>query len=218
MRYIKALLGGAALAAMLPTQAAIVVLDFEGVGDLASLDDFYNGGTDSAGNSGTNFGVIFTDTSIGYVDADAGGSGDQANEPTPNTVLTFEFSSNDIMNVPAGFDTGVSFFYSATEAVFIGVYDGLNATGNLLATIPLVKQFNIGCVGDPTGDTCNWSPAGAAFAGVAKSVDFSGAGLYVRFDNVTLGSARPVPEPSSYLLMALGLTAVGLVSRRRMRR
>jgi hypothetical protein len=218
MHYLKTWLSAAAFVALLPAQAAVVVLDFEGVGDLAAVNDFYNGGTDSAGNSGTNHGVGFTDTSLGIVDADADGSGNHANEPTSDTVLSFEFSSNDFMNVAAGFDTGFSFFYAATEVVNLAVYDGLNGTGNLLAVIGLDNQFDDGCVGDPGGNICNWTAAGVVFDGVARSVDFSGAGFYVRFDNVTLGSDVPViPEPSTYALMALGLAGIGVVARRRAR-
>jgi len=36
-------------------------------------------------------------------------------EPSPSTVLFFQNSFNIILNVPAGFDTGFSFFYSTTD-------------------------------------------------------------------------------------------------------
>ncbi|MGO1502786.1 MAG: hypothetical protein ACTHWH_16050, partial [Marinobacter sp.] len=56
-----------------PVMAVPVVLDFEGVGSNANIDNFYNGGTDSEGNSGTDYGVEFSGNTLGIVDADAGG-------------------------------------------------------------------------------------------------------------------------------------------------
>ena len=55
--------------------SAVVTLDFEGVGNQASVNDFYNGGTDSAGNSGVNYGVAFNSNALGIIDEDAGGTG-----------------------------------------------------------------------------------------------------------------------------------------------
>ena len=43
-----------------PSWSAIVSLDFEGAGNLAALDNFYNGGTDSLGNSGTNYPIFLS--------------------------------------------------------------------------------------------------------------------------------------------------------------
>lgn len=51
--------------------AVVITLDFEGIGDQASIDNFYNGGTDSLGNSGTNYGVAFGSNTLGIIDADA---------------------------------------------------------------------------------------------------------------------------------------------------
>lgn len=199
---------------------ASVTLTFEGVGNLASVNDFYNGGTDSAGNSGTNYGISFSSNSLGLIDADAGGSGNFANEPSPSTDLIFLSGAAATMNVAAGFDTGFSFFYSGDVAGFVNVYDGLNATGNLLATLVLPVNYQNGnCTGDPTGDFCHWDPIGVSFAGTAKSVDFGGAANFIGFDNVTLGASVPgngaVPEPSTWATMLLGFGAVGLAVRRR---
>ncbi len=55
----------------------------------------------------------------------------------------------------------------------------------------------------------------AAFAGIAKSINFGGAANYVGFDNITFGSVNPntqVPEPSTLAIFALGI--ISLASRR----
>ena len=212
----------AALAFMLaaPAQADVVVLDFEGISDLASVNDFYNGGTDSVGNSGANYGINFSTTSLVVVDIDAGGSGNFANEPSSSTALFFLSGGAATMNVAAGFTTGFSFFYAgnASDAGSVVVYDGLNGTGNILATLALVPNGGQ-CAGDPNGfPFCNFSPFGVEFDGTAMSVDFAGVANQIAFDNITLGSAVPgnpaVPEPATWAMMIMGFGLVGGALRR----
>jgi hypothetical protein len=214
---IAASLAALTLAASSAAQAT-TVLTFEGVGNQASVNDFYNGGTDSAGNTGTNYGINFTSASLGLIDSDAGGTGNFANEPSASTIVFFLSGSAATMNVAAGFTTGFSFFYSAFQDAFVNVYDGLNGTGNLLATLNLSTNFNNGgCVGDPTGQACHWDAVGVTFLGTAHSVDFGGVANQAGFDNITLGSAIAggVPEPSIWALMIGGFGLVGTALRRR---
>ena len=221
MKFIKTAIAAASLvAAMAPAMAAVVVLDFEGVGNLANINNFYNGGTDSLGNSGVNYGVAFSTATLGVVDADAGGTGNIANEPSGQTAMFFLDASNSVLNVAAGFTTGFSFFYTSSTAASVSVWDGLGATGNQLGTLNLTAQFNgNGCVGDPNGSFCNWTAVGVAFAGTAMSIDFGGTANQTAFDDITFGSKDPgpppIPEPSTYALMALGLAGIGFVARRR---
>jgi hypothetical protein len=213
------LIGVLCSAAMLVTgicQADIIVLTFEGVGDQAAVNDFYNGGTDSQGNSGTDYGINFSTTSLGLIDADAGGTGNFANEPSPSTILFFLSGGAATMNVAAGFDTGFSFFYtSINNPGSIVVWSGLNGTGDILASIDL-SATNANCSGDPNGQFCQFDPIGVTFDGIAHSVDFGGVANQVGFDNITLGSAIPgggggtgVPEPGMLAMFGFGLLLVG---------
>lgn len=214
------MLGLSAVAGMSAPAQASVVLTLEGVGDGAFVNDFYNGGTDSDGNSGINYGIDFlTFGSIGLIDSDVGGSGDFANEPSPETVLLVAPSAW-AMNVAAGFETGFSLFYSAASSFggTVEVYDGLNGTGNLLGSLTLVPNSE-SCSGDPNGVYCEWTPVGMTFAGTAHSVDFDGFTDFLIFDNITFGAATPgngneIPEPATWAMMLLGFGAMGIAIRR----
>jgi hypothetical protein len=210
VKLLKTLLATAAFAAVLPASAAVVVLDFEGVGNLNAVGNFYNGG------AGTNYGVQFSQATLALVDADSGGSGNFANEPSPDTIMFFLDANNAILDVAAGFTTGFSFFYSSSTAASVNVYDGLGGTGNLIGTLNLTAQGFDNCAGDPTGGFCNWTAVGVAFSGTAKSIDFGGTANQTGFDNITFGSSTPVvPEPETYALMLAGLGVLGYVARRR---
>ena len=109
-----------------------VVLTFEGLQNFESVNGYYNGGTGGSGSGpGPNYGITFTASSLAIIDADAGGTGNFGGEPSPSTGLFF-LEGTAVMNVPAGFTTGFSFFYSAIGSPgVVNVYDGPNATGNL---------------------------------------------------------------------------------------
>ena len=176
-------------------EAAVVTLDFEGIGDQQPVGDFYK----------DDFGITFSPIALSIIDQDAGGTGNFGGEPSPDTILFFLEGASAVMNVENGFDTGFSFFYSAiNQPGFINVWDGLNSTGNLLTTLALPLTPSNGAP-DPNGAFSPLVPFGVNFNGVAKSVDFGGTVNQVGFDNITLGSATPggvteeVPEPLTIL-------------------
>jgi len=219
-QLVKGTAAAMILAASSFAKANVIVLDFEGIGDQANINDFYNGGTDSMGNSGTDYGIGFGSNTLGIIDADAGGTGNFANEPSADTVMFF-LTGTAVLNYSAGFDTGFSFFYSSSTVASVFVYDGLDATGNLLATLDLSAQGFDNCSGDPNGQFCNWSPVGASFAGTAYSIDFGGTVNQIGYDDITFGSATagggdddptPAPAPAGLALLGLGLA---LMSKKR---
>ncbi|WP_414541809.1 PEP-CTERM sorting domain-containing protein [Nostoc sp. CCY0012] len=195
-------------------EAATIVLDFEGIGQLNPVGNFYN-------QAPNNFGITFSPNALALVDTDAGGTGNFGGEPSPETILFFQEGSGVIFNALNGFDTGFSFFYTSLLPRFPGlvtVYDGLNASGNILATLELaITPFNQ--APDPTGDYSPLVPIGVSFSGIAKSVELQGIPDQIGFDNITIGSAIPiviqaVPEPTAMLgILALG--AVGATTARK---
>lgn len=204
LRHLAAA-GALAAFAALPASAAVITLDFEGVGDLNAVGSFYSG-----------LGIEFSQDTLALVDADAGGSGNFANEPSGDTVMFFLNANNAILNFAAGFDTGFSFFYSSSVAAMVSVWDGLNGTGNLLGQIALLGD-GVNGPGDPTGDFATWNAGGVAFSGIARSINFGGTANQTGYDNITFGSATPgaVPVPAAAPLLLGALAGLGLLRRRR---
>jgi hypothetical protein len=206
---MKTLLGAAAAAlfAATPAFAADTLIDFEGVTSFASINTFYNGGTDSAGASGPALGVTFGGDALGLQNDVLGPY--FSNAPSPIGVMA-PVGADATLNDAAGFIT-VSFSYSASADVLGGVqaWSGLNGTGTLLASFDLVNNATAGC-----GDSayCHFDLATSALSGTAHSLTFGNAANAAAFDNVTLS---PVPEPSSVALMVTGLAGLMLSRRRR---
>lgn len=209
------ILGLAAMAAIsaTPATASVVTLNFDGVAndDMTQVDGFYNGGTSGAGNVGIDYGIAFTPN------AWALNIYNGMSEPNPGIAL-FIPGGTTAINYAAGFDTGFSFVYASMMIGTVKVYDGLDGTGNLLATIDLANNYSSSC------GYCRWDEAGASFAGIAKSVDFTGGADFVAYDNMTFGrapaSAVPgaVPEPATWAMMIGGFTMIGGSLRYRRRR
>ncbi|MEJ7607882.1 MAG: hypothetical protein WKF37_16825 [Bryobacteraceae bacterium] len=130
---MKSILSRALLVAVFSAfgaQAAAIVLTFEGLQDFEPVQRFYLGGLGGLGSGpGPNLGVDFNANALALIDSDAGGKGNFGGEPTPDTALFF-LEGTAILNVAAGFDTGLSFYYAAVNSPgVINVYAGLNGTG-----------------------------------------------------------------------------------------
>lgn len=195
-----------ALLASAPALAANTVVDFESVTGFASILDFYNGGTDSAGASGPNLGVSFGGDALGLVNDELGPYFSHA--PSPIGVMA-PVGGDATMNVAKGFFDSISFAYTSSDLVVgaVNVYSGLDGTGKLLASFNLVPNAQAGC-----SDTafCRFDTVSSTFFGLAHSVTFGSAAGVAAFDNIAITA---VPEPASAVLMALGVGA--LLLRRR---
>jgi len=203
--------------------AQTILLDFEGLKDTEQILNFYNGGTGSQGSSGINYGVSFSPNSLAIVQGAPGSN--IGILPTPVTGAFFLSGSASTMNVANGFSTGFSFFYSAPfQPGVVKIYDGLNATGNLLGSINLPLTPNGASVpGCNSKNFCPFKSAdglpGLAFNGIAKSVDFGGAVNQIVFDDIkiTLAPTTTVPEPTSVMgLIAISALGAGSVLQRKL--
>ena len=206
-----------ALCAASAAGASTVVLDFAGVANPSNdafVNGYYNGGTSSDGNSGTNFGVAFSPNALAINNYSGCCEPDS---PTKGILYFLEGASVNI-NVAAGFDTGFSFFYSSAAVSNVSVWSGVDGTGTLLGTLSLAGQNNANCGAGAIYPYCNWSPIGVSFAGIAQSINFAGAANFVAFDDITFGSATAgggVPEPAAWALMIAGMGLAGGALRRR---
>ena len=156
------------------------LIDFEKVGNLVAVGNAYGAS-----------GAIFSANAFGLVDSDfpgsGAGSGNIGGLPSPVTGMFFFVGDRAVMNVPAGFQFGISFWYSAVNFPgSLSVYDGLAGTGNLLGykLLPLTPFKG---APDPTGIFSPFFCDRVEFDGIAKSVVFGGVRNEIVFDDITCG-------------------------------
>jgi hypothetical protein len=199
---------------------SVELLNFNGLGDLQAVGNFYDGG----GRTGIpNYGVTFSSDFFGLRSYANGGSGNFA--PTPVGTPAVFISSGQtgsaalgVMNVGPGFTTGINFFYSSAFAFnqneTVTIWSGANGTGTVLATLALAN--NNGSCTAPL--YCTWSDASLLFSGTGHSVTFSGPSDQIGFTDITIGSnMSAVPEPSTLWLLGTGILGVAFLGMRRLR-
>jgi len=181
-----------------------VFLDFEGLADSAEISDFYNGGTDSEGASGTDYGVAFGSSLIAKIDSDSGGTGNFANEPSPDTILVLG-AAETLIDVESGFDTRVSFRYSSSTSVLVEAWSKLGGTGEVLASLSFSSNYNDNsCVGDPEGVFCNWSLFSMSIPSEVQSIKFTATTAGASgIDDLQFADVKPARRSSIIKLLPL---------------
>ena len=143
------------------------VITFEGVGNLAPIPEF--DGIQSPGW-------------LGIIDADAGGTGNFANEPSPQTIafwLGGDPSTRDIVLTNKA--SRVAFLFTSSVPVTM---EALDETGAVLDRAVGAPNYNGGS-GDPTGDFNRWDPLSVSADGNRiKTVRVSGNTNQTGIDNL----------------------------------
>lgn len=216
MRATSKLLALALTAAMQPSMAGVVLLDFEDIQTSELLNKVYNGvSVGGAAWTATSEACSYSGQpgDVSFVRAGSCGALWLAADPTQpatNTTKSLTLGLSD------GFD-GFSFVYSgsvASPGLEVHAYD---AAGQELGVG--LKDLTAAVCGGYV--FCNWSqPVSLTFTGVAHSVTFSAADQTILLDDLrfnTPGNTNPpgrLPEPAS-LALALGALGVAGWTRKR---
>jgi len=182
----------AALLALATTSAGAQVIDFDSITTGATVDSYYDGGTDSFSETGPSWGVSFTPGD--WHTATNFGETSQPN-------LAYSDSGTGGFDSTGGF-SHISFTYGGFEDTVITLYSGLGGTGSVLAQV-------LAGANNPNA----FSSFSINFSGTAHSfVIASGQGAF-GIDDINLNGA--VPEPASWALMLGGFGLAGAAMRRR---
>jgi hypothetical protein len=167
--------------------------------------NYYAGGSGSQGTGpGPNLGITFSMTAVAdHRDTPI------PNDPSPPTDLLLSNSNAGAgqpqtmtMDVTGGFSQDLIFSYVAIgRAGSAQIWSGLDGTGSMLAMQALAT------VNTPVFS----NPLHVPFQGTARSVVFTGGNLQLALDDITFPNLAPVPEPSAWLLLAIGLASLCLI-------
>ena len=148
------------------------LITFEGVGNLAAIPEF--DGIQSPGW-------------LGIIDEDAGGTGNFAQEPSPQTIafwLGGNAASRDIVLTDKA--SKVEFYFSSAVPVRM---EALGDTGTVLASAVGAPNYRTGS-GDPNGDFNRWDPLSVSAEGNRiKTVRVSGNTNQTGIDNLKVCTA-----------------------------
>jgi len=179
MKFRSSFIGAALFSFSLFANA--ITIDFDAITTSSLVDDFYS----SEG--------VFFETGNWAAETGFG----QTSQPN----LAVMIGDAGYMNVTGGFEGSLSFTYGVFTDSTVNIFDGLNGTGSLLASVLLVAN-------DPN----NFDLAQINFDGVAQSaaMQSDGPGQF-GWDDVTFTRAGlSVPEPATLALLGLGLAVLGI--------
>jgi len=184
--------------------ATCTFIDFEGVGNSVGPPIIIGDAT-------------FTGGVVSIVDNDAGGSGNFANEPSPDTVILVSSPPPMFTLTFANPVSQLSWFYVANGQTEVRFFDSGNG---LLATVnpPVLVQGVVG--GDPNGFFDNWDMAShSEGSNTIKKVEFervtaSGAGFddmeFCIIDSVVGGTLIPL-DTTALMLAGLQSSAIWMI-------
>ncbi|MEM6704283.1 MAG: hypothetical protein AAF690_16320 [Acidobacteriota bacterium] len=167
------------------------MVNFEGNGDLNPVRTL-----------GSPITATFNGSWQSLVDADANGSGNFANEPSPSTILVFTNAAGNSIDFSEPVQS-VSIAYSAGASslpVALSAWSGSQGTGNPVASdsgsVLGDRAGGANCQGDPNGQLCAWGSLTAAAPGnFIRSITFPGAGAdSVGFDNLEFCTSSATGE------------------------
>ena len=192
MRYL--VLGAVLLACPAPAWAARIFIDFDQVTRGASVENFYNGGSDSTGASGPNLQVRFTNfvTTTGFGEV---------------SLPYLAYNTDALATINSGLGFGrVEVAYGAFSTGTLRAFALPDGGGAELASYSLL-----------TNNPYAFSQIAFQFAGTAHSLTLTGGTAQLGIDNLVLTDAimSPMPEPSTWLTALFGFALTGAAMRRR---